>query len=270
MSCLHQQQKGERLLVESLSDLKVIMLDRIEKELMKELSLIDTPKLHFKPEQTRAIYIFGSQVYFCKRVEPIANDNHVFTTESTGSLIFKTHQDTKRGKEANFLQFLKGSDFDVMLVCDDLSSENYLEGGCTSSHQFKWVLMVPIQTMDGSNLDLELEISFLSTRYFLSFVNYHQPVMLQFITHNTQDDSFVIYEDETFAYWRRNWSKWLLKVPRLKNSFIHGLHFCMNKAYRFWVSFTVGEMVGDEGVLKKVKKNICHGYRLLRVSFGCL
>ena len=205
----------------------------------------------FNRELIRGIYLFGSQVYFCRK--------HGVLDENYSKLKFQT-------KDDEILEYLDDSDFDLIIVCDEMVSRNFSEGGLAADLQFKLYFDLPIKTFDGKELEVEFEVSLVNTKYFISFVNYHQPVLLQLICEEKLDERFVIYEEDSMRRWRREFGNYFLRIPRLKYAFIHELNYSMNKSFRFWNSYIESSQT-DETSLKKVKKNICHGYRLLRVCF---
>ncbi|EFC43642.1 predicted protein [Naegleria gruberi] len=208
----------------------------------------------FNRELIRGIYLFGSQVYFCRK--------HGVLDETYSKLKFQT-------KDDEILEYLDDSDFDLIIVCDEMVSRNFSEGGLAADLQFKLYFDLPIKTFDGKELEVEFEVSLVNTKYFISFVNYHQPVLLQLICEEKLDERFVIYEEDSMRRWRREFGNYFLRIPRLKYAFIHELNYSMNKSFRFWNSYIESSQT-DETSLKKVKKNICHGYRLLRFAHQIL
>ncbi|KAG2385674.1 hypothetical protein C9374_003489 [Naegleria lovaniensis] len=281
--------------IHTLGDLKQVLLQHVREECPAACSNKhdDLPKtLFFDEEKIRAVYIFGSQTYNCTKIEgvvdgklsskdPFSNRGGRYGISPRG----ETHVRVLSNDKKSELKYLASSDFDVLIVCDDLYSTDSSLGSYSSDQQFKWETGLCLNFEDGCETAfLEFDISFYNTSYFVSYMNYHQPVYIQSVTNKYWEDVFVIFEDEKMKYFRSTWCDWNMSIPRLKVAFSTELDYCFEKAQRFW-NMSKGETdelkYNDnynryttsrttEQLRKTSKKNICHGLRKLRFAYQYL
>ncbi|KAF0976843.1 hypothetical protein FDP41_004138 [Naegleria fowleri] len=269
----NQQQQQFPPVITTLQDFTPIIVSQVEQYLKEcQSNSSSSCKLYIKNStdpfvlgsKLRALYLFGSQVYFAKVLNSSSSSSNstetetIVTTPATTTITtttIPTVSVTATNERSSSLQSsssppqespnmvvlklfspntnhmieynLTHSDLDIILVCDDLYSENFDESGLTSNLQFKLSLDVCVKEeneqqnhcyrfissshslndqlqqeeeeqttiLESSShfLHFNIELSLLNTNYFLSFLNYHQPILLQFISNH--GDQFVIYED---------------------------------------------------------------------------
>src|SRR3989338_2576149 len=99
--------------METLQDLFQPLLQHVEKALENNQDGVSSRLINFQPNNVRGVYLFGSQVYFSSRI-------------SSGMISDDKKSPLKFRSERNYLlEYLYESDFDILLVCDDLESEHF-------------------------------------------------------------------------------------------------------------------------------------------------
>ena len=165
------------------------------------------------------------------------------------------------------------SDFDLIMIVDDFYS-HCIDYETRYSNNLQYLLKSSIKcNCDDEEGKLEekeydMEVHIMETSFFVEHVYSQLPIfMLSVLQPNS---SFVLFEDEKMKLWRHHWSLWFLRISRTKNSFLHELHHCFNKAFRFW-NVLENKLCKDESerksTLKKVKKNLAHGIRYSKYAY---
>nr|CAG4717701.1 unnamed protein product [Naegleria fowleri] len=199
-------------------------------------------KIYYSEENVRGIYMFGSRVS-------------------------KTN--------------VNNSDFDMIIIVDDLRSEMVTEGGYSSNMQCMLHSSMECEVkhkISGNNVmeKFEIEVHMMNTYFFVEYVYSELPIFM--LSAQQPNDDYVLYECSRMKIWRQHWNQWFLRITRAKNSFLHELNYCFNKSFRFWNGLKKGIFTTDHGrrsALKKVKKNLAHGIRYCKFAYqivfgGCI
>ncbi|KAG2374271.1 hypothetical protein C9374_010841 [Naegleria lovaniensis] len=242
-----------------------------------------SPSIHWREpvfEYRYGLFPFSKDELLLHIRKEITNINH----QSTAEKIYYSDENVRgiymfgsRVSKTN----VNDSDFDMLLIVDELHSEMAKEGGYSSNMQYMLHSSIECEVKNkssGVNVveKFEIEVHLMSTYFFVEYVYSELPIFM--LSAQQPNADYVLYECARMKLWRQHWNQWFLRIARAKNSFLHELKYCFNKSSRFWNGLKNGIFTTDHGrksALKKVKKNLAHGIRYCKFAYqivfgGCI